>query len=53
MPESPVDVPEGTLVELWVGPTSIDSPPVLRFGSAKGLIQMGDDFDDPIPGFED
>ena len=22
------------------------------FGSAKGLVRIGDDFDDPIPGFE-
>ena len=22
------------------------------FGSARGLIEMSDDFDDPIPGFE-
>ena len=22
------------------------------FGSAKGLIEMSDDFDDPVPGFE-
>lgn len=23
-----------------------------RFGSAQGWIRIGDDFDDPIPGFE-
>ena len=23
-----------------------------RFGSARGLVEVADDFDDPIPGFE-
>lgn len=26
---------------------------VPKFGSAKGLIKISEDFDDPIPGFED
>jgi prevent-host-death family protein len=30
--------------------TSPDSPSL--FGSLKGKIRIGDDFDDPIPGFE-
>ncbi|MCG9890794.1 MAG: prevent-host-death protein [Thermosynechococcaceae cyanobacterium MS004] len=24
-----------------------------KFGSAKGLVKMSDDFDDPLDGFED
>ncbi len=24
-----------------------------KFGSAKGMVEMSDDFDDPIEGFED
>ena len=51
--------PEGEAVEVIVLPaTSPPRPPDpshegrRQFGSAKGLITIPDDFDDPIPGFE-
>ncbi len=30
----------------------IESDPVSPFGSLKGKIRIGEDFDEPIPGFE-
>ncbi len=54
VPETPVDVAEGTVVELWGATAPNDqSRPKPRFGSARGLIEMRNDFDDPVPGFED
>ncbi|MBF0572188.1 MAG: prevent-host-death protein [Desulfamplus sp.] len=29
------------------------SQPYPKFGSAKGLVEIGDDFNDPIEGFEE
>lgn len=43
-------------VDLQKGlPFSVKIPekPKPKFGSAKGLIEIGDDFDDPIEGFEE
>ena len=30
-----------------------DDPPRRQFGSAKGMITMSDDFDDPLPDFDE
>jgi len=50
VPETPVDVPEGTVWEGWVSDQkSVEAKPA--FGNAKGKIHMADDFDDPIEGF--
>ena len=38
-----------TLVQLLPIPEDRPHP---RYGSAKGMIVMADDFDDPLPGFE-
>ena len=51
VPETPVDVPEGTVVELWGEPAETNAPTKPQFGSAKGLIDMRSDFDDPLEEF--
>ena len=46
-------------LDFWVDPTRpIETEPSLAekrppFGSAKGMIQIADDFDDPLPDFEE
>lgn len=52
VPETPVDVLEGTVVELW-GEPATEGKPRRMPGSAKGLVEVRDDFDDPISDFED
>ena len=51
--EEPADLPQGVLLDLWAESAKVQEKPRRKAGSAKGLITMREDFDDPIPGFED
>lgn len=35
------------------GLTELDNKPFPKFGSAKGLVKMSDDFDEPLEDFEE
>jgi antitoxin (DNA-binding transcriptional repressor) of toxin-antitoxin stability system len=41
------------VVRIVASPAEAVEPNQPRFGSAKGLIQMHDDFDDPLPDFDE
>jgi antitoxin (DNA-binding transcriptional repressor) of toxin-antitoxin stability system len=47
--EEPVDLPEGTVVELLPVPQTDRPRP--KFGSARGRIQIAPDFDAPLDDF--
>jgi hypothetical protein len=59
VPEAPVDVPEGTILEGWLSEQKVEGKAWVKPGpgeprkpgSAKGLIWMSDDFDDPLEDF--
>ena len=51
--EEPVDLPQGVVLDLWAESAKVQKKARRKPGSAKGLITMREDFDDPIPGFED
>ncbi len=51
VPEAPVDVPEGTVLNGWTEPKPEPGQP-RKPGSAKGLpFFMSDDFDEPLEEF--
>ena len=49
--DEPVDLPEGTVVDLV--PISQTAHPRPKFGSARGRVQMAPDFDAPLDDFAD
>jgi len=49
--DEPVDLPEGTVVDLVPVPQTAHPRP--RFGSARGRVQMAPDFDAPLDDFAD
>ena len=51
VPETPVDVPVGTVLEMWAEPSATEPRPPRKAGSAKGLVWMRDDFDAPLDDF--
>ncbi len=50
IPELPIDVPEGAVLELWG--TSEDERRVPQLGTAKGRVTMAEDFDATPEEFE-
>ncbi len=49
--DEPVDLPEGTIVELL--PVEHPGRPQPKFGSARGRVHMTPDFDAPLDDFAD
>ncbi len=47
--DEPVELPEGTVVELLLEPPA--NRPRPRFGSARGRVKMAPDFDAPLDDF--
>ena len=47
-----VIITKGKSISIKLTPTTTTKP-CPKFGSAKGLIKMSDDFDDPLEDFED
>ena len=47
--DGPVDLPEGTVVELVPIPETVHPRP--KFGSARGRVRMAPDFDAPLDDF--
>lgn len=50
VPETPVDVPKGTMLNGWTESEPERLEP-RKPGTAKGLVWMSDDFDDPLEDF--
>ena len=49
--DEPIDLPEGTLVDLVPVPSPAHPRP--KFGSARGRVHMAPDFDAPLDDFAD
>jgi antitoxin (DNA-binding transcriptional repressor) of toxin-antitoxin stability system len=49
--DEPVDLPEGTVVDLVPIPQTAHPRP--KFGSVRGRVQMAPDFDAPLDDFAD
>ena len=47
--EEPADLPQSVLLDVWTEPQKTKTR--CQVGSARGLITMREEFDDPIPDF--